>query len=52
MTTRATLRTVNVSVLEREIYTEAEAARLLRVPQGTLHYGLRAEAGADARTRQ
>jgi uncharacterized protein (DUF433 family) len=31
---------MNVSVLEREIYTEAEAARLLRVPQGTLHYWL------------
>lgn len=29
-----------VSVLEREMYTEAEAARLLRVPQSTLHYWL------------
>src|SRR6478752_2467559 len=28
------------SVLEREMYTEAEAARLLRVPQSTLHYWL------------
>jgi hypothetical protein len=27
-------------VLEREMYTEAEAARLLRVPQSTLHYWL------------
>jgi len=31
------LRTMNVSVREREIYTDAEAVRLLRVPQGTLH---------------
>lgn len=31
---------MNISLLEREIYTEAEAARLLRVPQGTLHYWL------------
>ena len=30
----------NVSVLEREMFAEAEAARLLRVPQGTLHYWL------------
>lgn len=29
-----------VSVLEREMYSEAEAARLLRVPQSTLHYWL------------
>lgn len=29
-----------VSVLEREMYTEAEAARLLRVSQSTLHYWL------------
>ena len=29
-----------VSVLDREMYTEAEAARLLRVPQATLHYWL------------
>jgi uncharacterized protein (DUF433 family) len=29
-----------VSVLEREMYSEAEAARLLRVPQQTLHYWL------------
>lgn len=28
------------SVLDREMYTEAEAARLLGVPQGTLHYWL------------
>jgi uncharacterized protein (DUF433 family) len=31
---------VSVSVLERELYSEAEAARLLRVPQATLHYWL------------
>lgn len=29
-----------VTLLEREVYTEAEAARLLRVAQGTLHYWL------------
>jgi uncharacterized protein (DUF433 family) len=29
-----------VSVLEREVYSEAEAARLLRLPQSTLHYWL------------
>lgn len=27
-----------VSVLEREVFSEAEAARLLRVAQSTLHY--------------
>ncbi|WP_147915794.1 DUF433 domain-containing protein [Ruania zhangjianzhongii] len=30
----------SVSLLEREMYTEAEAARLLRVPPSTLHYWL------------
>jgi uncharacterized protein (DUF433 family) len=30
----------DVSVLDREMYTEAEAARLLRLPQSTLHYWL------------
>lgn len=29
-----------VSVLDREMYSEAEAARLLRVAQSTLHYWL------------
>jgi PIN like domain len=29
-----------VDVLDREMYSEAEAARLLRVAQGTLHYWL------------
>lgn len=29
-----------VSVLDREMFSEAEAARLLRVPQSTLHYWL------------
>ena len=29
-----------ISRLEREMYTEADAARLLRVPQSTLHYWL------------
>ena len=34
-------KTVNVvSVLEREVFSEAEAARLLRVAQSTLHYWL------------
>ncbi len=31
---------MSVSVLDREMFTEAEAARLLRVAQGTLHYWL------------
>lgn len=31
---------MSVQILEREMYSEAEAARLLRVPQGTLHYWL------------
>jgi uncharacterized protein (DUF433 family) len=31
---------MNVSVLEREMYSEAEAARLLQVAQNTLHYWL------------
>jgi uncharacterized protein (DUF433 family) len=35
-----------VGVLEREMYTEAEAARLLRVSQSTLHYWLE---GGDQR---
>lgn len=30
----------SISVLEREVYSEAEAARLLDVSQGTLHYWL------------
>lgn len=35
------VRMVNeVSVLEREVYSEAEAARLLGISQGTLHYWL------------
>lgn len=31
---------MKVDVLEREMFSEAEAARLLRVPQNTLHYWL------------
>jgi hypothetical protein len=31
---------MNVSILERELFSEAEAARPLRVAQGTLHYWL------------
>lgn len=37
---RATLAAMSSAVLEREMFTEAEAARLLRVAQGTLHYWL------------
>jgi hypothetical protein len=29
-----------VAILEREVYSEAEAARLLRLSQGTLNYWL------------
>lgn len=38
-------RLVSLSVLDREMFSEAEAARLLRVAQGTLHYWL--EGGAQ-----
>jgi len=38
-----------VSVLEREMYSEAEAARLLEVPQSTLHYWLE---GGDQRGKR
>lgn len=31
---------MSVAVLEREVYTEAEAARILRVPPSTLHWWL------------
>lgn len=34
-----------VTVLERELYTETAAARLLRVPSATLHYWLEGEGG-------
>ena len=40
---------MGVSVLEREMFTEAEAARLLRVPQNTLNYWLE---GGNYRGRQ
>jgi uncharacterized protein (DUF433 family) len=33
----------SVSILHREMYSEADAARLLRVPQQTLHYWLEGE---------
>jgi uncharacterized protein (DUF433 family) len=36
-----------MNVLEREMYTEVEAARLLRMPGGTLHYWL--EGGSRSR---
>jgi hypothetical protein len=39
---------MSVSVLEREMFTEAEAARLLRVPQRTLNYWLE---GGEVRAR-
>lgn len=39
-TGRDRLRLVSVTVLNREMYSEAEAARLLRVAQSTLHYWL------------
>jgi uncharacterized protein (DUF433 family) len=34
------LGVVSVDVLDREMFSEAEAARLLRLPQNTLHYWL------------
>lgn len=40
---------MSVSVLEREMYSEAEAARLLRVPQSTLNYWLE---GGERRGRR
>jgi uncharacterized protein (DUF433 family) len=36
----AKIASVSVTVLDREIYSESEAARLLGVAQGTLHYWL------------
>src|SRR5204862_4137030 len=36
---------MSVTVLDREMYSEAEAARLLRVPQNTLHYWLEGSSG-------
>jgi hypothetical protein len=33
-------RITSIDILDREIFSEAEAARLLRVAQGTLHYWL------------
>ena len=40
---------MGVNILDREMYTEAEAARLLRVPQNTLNYWLE---GGEQRGRQ
>lgn len=40
---------MNLSVLEREMFSEAEAARLLRVHQSTLHYWLE---GGERRGKQ
>jgi len=39
----------DLTVLDREMYSEAEAARLLGVPQGTLHYWLE---GKKVRSKQ
>lgn len=39
-------RHTHTAVLDREVYSEGEAARLLQVPQGTLHYWLE---GGDRR---
>lgn len=39
----------DLTVLDREMYSEAEAARLLGVPQGTLHYWLE---GKTVRAKQ
>jgi uncharacterized protein (DUF433 family) len=38
--TPAKIACMSVTVLEREVYSEAEAARLLQVAQSTLHYWL------------
>ncbi len=38
--TRCQTEAMSTSVLERKMYSEAEAARLLRVPQNTLNYWL------------
>src|SRR4051794_12788593 len=40
---------MTIEVLDRELYTEAEGARLLRVAQSTLHYWLE---GGERRGRQ
>lgn len=45
---RCIMTPMSVTVLEREMFSEAEAARLLRVAQGTLHYWLE---GGDRRGR-
>ncbi len=36
----ARLTTVALDVLNREMFAEAEAARLIREPRGTMHYRL------------
>lgn len=41
----------NLDLLEREMYSEAEAARLLGVAQGTLHYWLEGRAESGRRYR-
>jgi hypothetical protein len=39
---------MSVSVLEREMFSEAEAARLLRVPQSTFNYRAPSTTGLKA----
>lgn len=45
-TVSGTLTTMSITLLNREMYTEAGAARLLRVAQPTLHYWLEGRATA------
>jgi hypothetical protein len=42
---------MTTSVLEREMFSEAEGARLLRVPQSTLHWWLDGGSTVAAATR-
>jgi hypothetical protein len=46
----AKLPLMTQTVLDREMFSEAEAARLLRVPQSTLHCGLTEASTATALT--
>jgi hypothetical protein len=42
----------DVALLEREMYAEAEAARLLNVAQSTLHYWLEGKTGRGGRVHR
>jgi hypothetical protein len=42
----------DVALLEREMYAEAEAARLLSVAQSTLHYWLEGKTGRGGRVHR